>query len=104
MLFTGPQVEYRTEAGQDATSVLVLEELDEQAEQAVASAIAAAAAGADAEAGAGAGVRAGSTVWRTANVRANATVKGRALSKKQLSQRVAIPLAQLTRVRIHVDF
>ncbi len=71
------QVEYRSAEGKDCVSVLLLEELDEAG---------------------------GSTTWRLANVRANATVKGRALSKKQLSQKTTIPVANITRVRIHVDF
>ncbi|GFR49903.1 hypothetical protein Agub_g12009 [Astrephomene gubernaculifera] len=47
---------------------------------------------------------AGRSEWRLANVRANATVKGRALSKRQLAQRLVIPLSDILRVRIHVDF
>ncbi|KAG2497798.1 hypothetical protein HYH03_004069 [Edaphochlamys debaryana] len=71
------RVEYRQPDGQPGSSVLVLEALD---------------------------AAAASTAWRLANVRANATVKGRALTKKQLAQKVALPLADIVRVRIHVDF
>ncbi|KAG2422427.1 hypothetical protein HXX76_016042 [Chlamydomonas incerta] len=71
------KVEYRTADGKDTAAVLLLAELDEAA---------------------------GTSAWRLANVRANATVKGRALSKRQLSQVVALPLADIIRVRIHVDF
>eukprot|EP00198_Chlamydomonas_reinhardtii_P006056 XP_001695392.1 predicted protein [Chlamydomonas reinhardtii] len=71
------KVEYRTPEGKDASAVLLLAELDEAA---------------------------GTSAWRLANCRANATVKGRALSKRQLSQVLALPLADIIRVRIHVDF
>ncbi|KAG2443170.1 hypothetical protein HYH02_009579 [Chlamydomonas schloesseri] len=71
------KVEYRTPDGKDASAVLLLAELDEAA---------------------------GASAWRLANVRANATVKGRALSKRQLAQVLALPLADIQRVRIHVDF
>lgn len=47
---------------------------------------------------------AGSSVWALADVKANAPTKGRGLSKKQKQQRFTIPLADLVRVRIHVDF
>ena len=42
--------------------------------------------------------------WALADVKANATVKGRGLSKKQRGQRFDIPLERLERVRIYVDF
>ncbi|KXZ49372.1 hypothetical protein GPECTOR_21g598 [Gonium pectorale] len=71
------KVEYRAPDGKEVSSVLLLDSLDEAA---------------------------GSSAWRLANVRANATVKGRALSKRQLAALVTIPLADITRVRIHVDF
>ncbi|GLI61205.1 hypothetical protein VaNZ11_003497 [Volvox africanus] len=71
------QVEYRTSDGKDVSSVLLLVGLDEAA---------------------------GLSSWHLANVRANATVKGRALSKRQLAQVITVPLAQISRVRIHVNF
>ncbi|GIL58567.1 hypothetical protein Vafri_13510 [Volvox africanus] len=71
------QVEYRTSDGKDVSSVLLLVGLDEAA---------------------------GLSSWRLANVRANATVKGRALSKRQLAQLITVPLALISRVRIHVNF
>ncbi|GLC56138.1 hypothetical protein PLESTB_001072800 [Pleodorina starrii] len=71
------KVEYRGPDGKDTSSVLLMADLD---------------------------TAAGSSSWRLANVRANATVKGRALSKRQLSQLISIPLADISRVRIHVDF
>jgi hypothetical protein len=46
----------------------------------------------------------GKTVWELADVKANQTVKGRGLSKKQRMQRFDIPLESLERVRIYVDF
>ncbi len=49
-------------------------------------------------------MEAGSTDWRLAVVKANSPVKGRSLSKKQKEMRVTIPVANLTKVRIHVDF
>ncbi|GIL81705.1 hypothetical protein Vretimale_1345 [Volvox reticuliferus] len=71
------QVEYRTSDDKDVSSVLLFVGLDEAA---------------------------GLSSWRLANVRANATVKGRALSKRQLAQLITVPLAQISRVRIHVNF
>jgi hypothetical protein len=47
---------------------------------------------------------AGITRWRLADVRANAPVKGRKLSKRQREMTFDIPLAAITRVRVHVDF
>lgn len=47
---------------------------------------------------------AGTTEWRMADVKANAPVKGRRLSKKQREMKLTIPVANLTRVKIHVDF
>jgi ribosome maturation factor RimP len=47
---------------------------------------------------------AGSSVWALADVKANAPTKGRGMSKKQKQQRFTIPLADMVRVRIHVDF
>lgn len=46
----------------------------------------------------------GATVWRLAEVRANAAVKGRAMSKKQKELRLEIPLAAVARIRVFVDF
>lgn len=46
----------------------------------------------------------GVTRWRLADVRANAPVKGRKLSKRQREMTFDIPLAAITRARIHVDF
>jgi hypothetical protein len=37
-------------------------------------------------------------------VKANQSVKGRSLSKKQRQQRYSIPIAELQCVRIYVDF
>jgi hypothetical protein len=71
------QVEYRDADGKDASSVLLLADLD---------------------------VEAGRSAWMLANVRANAPVKGRALSKRALSQVLRLPLGDIYRVRIHVDF
>jgi ribosome maturation factor RimP len=61
----------------------------------------AAAAGAAAEEEAAA---AGTTLWRLADVKANAPTKGRGLTRKQRDQRLRIPLADLVSVRIHVEF
>ncbi|GAX80195.1 hypothetical protein CEUSTIGMA_g7633.t1 [Chlamydomonas eustigma] len=44
------------------------------------------------------------TTWRLANVRANAPVKGRSLSKKQKEQTFEIAVSSLIKLRIHVDF
>ncbi|EFJ52593.1 hypothetical protein VOLCADRAFT_116086 [Volvox carteri f. nagariensis] len=64
------QVEYRTPDGKEVSAVLLLAGLDPS----------------------------GSTSsWRLANVRANATVKGRALSKKQLGQVLTLALADIVR-------
>lgn len=46
----------------------------------------------------------GTTSWELADVKANQAVKGRSLSKKQRAQRYTIPVAELERVRIYVDF
>ena len=46
----------------------------------------------------------GVTRWRLADVRANAPVKGRKLSKRQREMTFDIPMASITRARIHVDF
>lgn len=71
------QVEYRGPDGNDVSSALLFAGIDEAS---------------------------GVSSWRLANVRANATVKGRTLSKRQLSQVVTIALADIIRVRIHVNF
>lgn len=42
--------------------------------------------------------------WELADVKANQSQKGRPLSKKQRQQRYSIPVAELQRVRIYVDF
>jgi hypothetical protein len=47
---------------------------------------------------------AGTTLWRIADTKANAPVKGRRLSKKQRETRISIPVARLRRVNVHVDF
>jgi len=45
------------------------------------------------------------TVWGLANVRANRTVKGKAtLSRKQRDLVFEIPVARISRARLHVDF
>lgn len=46
----------------------------------------------------------GATLWRLADVKANAPTKGRGLTRKQRDQRLRIPLADLVSVRIHVEF
>jgi hypothetical protein len=46
----------------------------------------------------------GFSTWELADVKANQNVKGRSLSKKQRQQRYTIPIAELERVRIYVDF
>ena len=46
----------------------------------------------------------GTTEWRLAEVKANAPMKGRKMSKKQKDLRFNIPVASLVRIRIHVDF
>lgn len=50
------------------------------------------------------GLADGITAWQLADVKANQTVKGRGLSKKQRMQCFDIPLERLERVRIYVDF
>jgi hypothetical protein len=42
--------------------------------------------------------------WKLANVKANQTVKGRGLTKKQLQSRYEIPLSEILTARVHVDF
>jgi len=49
-------------------------------------------------------VAADTTLWRLADVKANAPTKGRGLTRKQRDQRLRIPLADLVSVRIHVEF
>lgn len=44
------------------------------------------------------------STWELADVKANQTVKGRGLSKKQKAQRYSIRISELERVRIFVDF
>jgi hypothetical protein len=46
----------------------------------------------------------GLTKWRLADVRANAPVKGRALSKRQRAAVYDIPVPSITRARVFVDF
>lgn len=46
----------------------------------------------------------GMSSWELADVKANQSQKGRPLSKKQRQQRYSIPVAELQRVRIYVDF
>lgn len=46
----------------------------------------------------------GLTTWRLADVRANAPVKGRGLSKRQRAAVYEIPVASITRARVYVDF
>mmetsp|Transcript_19424 Transcript_19424/g.50414 ORF Transcript_19424/g.50414 Transcript_19424/m.50414 type:complete len:350 (+) Transcript_19424:1687-2736(+) len=46
----------------------------------------------------------GLTVWRLAEVKANAPGKGRGMNKKQKEARFEIPLARITRIRVFVDF
>jgi ribosome maturation factor RimP len=78
----------------------------------------AAAAGAGAGAAAGAATRArslppppppesagpGETLWRLADVKANAPTKGRGLTRKQRDQRLRIALEDIVSCRIHVEF
>lgn len=47
---------------------------------------------------------AGTSEWGLASVRANAPMKGRSMSKKQKEMRFMIPVANIVRARIHVDF
>ncbi|KAF8063723.1 Subtilisin BL [Scenedesmus sp. PABB004] len=68
------RVDYVSDVGKQASAVLRFVELD-QAE--------------------------GSSTWELADVKANAAVKGRGLTKKQRAARIMIPLAELSRVRIH---
>lgn len=44
------------------------------------------------------------TQWKLADVRANVPGKGRPLTKKQKEQMFDLPLDQLVRVRLHIDF
>jgi len=44
------------------------------------------------------------TVWRLADVKANAPTKGRGLTRRQRDQRLKIALADLASCRIHVEF
>ncbi len=44
------------------------------------------------------------TRWRLADVRANATAKGRRLSKRQRALVIEIPVARITSARVFVDF
>ncbi|KAF5828055.1 hypothetical protein DUNSADRAFT_18278 [Dunaliella salina] len=46
----------------------------------------------------------GVTVWRLAEVKANAPGKGRGMNKKQREARFEIPLARIFRIRVFVDF
>lgn len=71
------RVEYMTDVGMLQTLVLKFLELDELN---------------------------GKTTWELADVKANQNVKGRGLSKKQRMQRYDIPIENLERVRIYVDF
>jgi hypothetical protein len=50
------------------------------------------------------GLADGVTSWELADVKANQTVKGRGLTKKQRMTRYDIPVEWLERVRIYVDF
>lgn len=45
----------------------------------------------------------GVTVWKLADVKANAQQKGKKLSKKQLALRFNLPVSSIKRVRVHVD-
>ncbi len=49
-------------------------------------------------------VASGSTTWHLADVRANATTKGRGLSKRQREMKIVLPLASITLARVYVDF
>lgn len=46
----------------------------------------------------------GLTVWRLAEVKANAPGKGRVMSKKQKEARFEIHLSCVSRIRVFVDF
>lgn len=71
------RVEYMTEVGKLSTMILRFIDMDEAGDF---------------------------STWELADVKANQTVKGRGLSKKQRSQRYSIRLSELERVRIFVDF
>jgi hypothetical protein len=45
----------------------------------------------------------GVSLWRLADVKANAPGKGRKLSKRKREAVVEIPLSRLTLARVHVD-
>ena len=49
-------------------------------------------------------VASGMTLWRFAEVRANAPSKGRSMNKKQREARMEIPLASVSRIRVFVNF
>ena len=69
---------------------------------------AAAAAGARGSRGGGGGeeqaVAPGETLWRLADVKANAPTKGRGLTRKQRDQRLRIAVEDIVSCRIHVEF
>ncbi|MEW5319550.1 MAG: hypothetical protein WDW38_010695 [Sanguina aurantia] len=46
----------------------------------------------------------GTSEWKLADVKANASTKGRKMSKRQLAQRIPILLASVVRARVYVDF
>ena len=46
----------------------------------------------------------GTSWWRLADVRANAPVKGRKLSKRQREARIELPISSIQKARVHVDF
>ncbi|GFH27419.1 uncharacterized protein HaLaN_25738 [Haematococcus lacustris] len=47
---------------------------------------------------------AGRTRWQVADVRANAPTKGRGLSKRQRAMVLEIPVSNIQRAKVHVDF